>query len=322
MRFAGFIATFAWLLASPSRASDEAYIPAPLAVRSMAVSQLFRLNPAPREAALNPRDPYFVQLSHGAANLWGNDTEHYRIDAEFVDDQMRGGVLLHDRLRFDLGLSQRRFASTGTDSIAIGFHDLMGIQQDGRLDAERGNIRYSIPGYNINFTQRDRNLVFSEQWEAGLTADLGAFFPLPLSLSLYRSEEMARGNPYFTGAIDYGWQLNIAWPEEDWAIYGSLSESLFDQDSESPLRTYHQQWSWTLGAAWLFSANHEFLAQAQVSQPLFRGLGQLSRNSYELHLAYRYRWEKLSFEATLIENVIWSYNSPDWGYSLGISYAR
>lgn len=322
MRFAFIIGLLLLTSARPLRAEGESYVPVPLAVRSQGVGQLFRLNPAAHEAALDPAKPYFAQISHTAANLWGSDVDYYRIDAEVVDDQLRGGFLLNDRLRFDIGLSQRRFASTGTDSIAIGFHDVFGIQQDGRLDARRGNIRYSIPSYSIDYTRSDRDLVFSEQWEAGLTADLGFLFPIPLGLSLYRSEEMAHGNPYFTGAVDYGWQLNAVWPMADWALYASMSESLFDHDSEAAFRTYYQQWSWVFGAAWKITDGHEVLGQAQITQPLFRDLGQLSRNCYEMHIAYRYRWERLSFEATLIENVVWSYNSPDWGFTFGLGYQR
>lgn len=291
---------------------------APPMTRSQAVGQLFRLNP-PVYGVLSSEVPFEFEAARTVANLWARD-KRFLIDAEVIDDRARLALLLRPWLKVGMGLSARRFAETKTDQVAISFHDLFMLGQDGRLEAGKHHTRYKIPDYNLEFGLPDRDHVLSEQVEVDLSFPLlsSASSDWRLSGVLLASREGARASPYGVGAVDYGFQLNADYPCLDGKAYAAFNQIFYDRSESLRTPTQRQQLGWTLGTAQTMMPGHEFIAQLMVHQPVFRELGQLSRNSYETQFAYRFRWNKTAFEAALIENIFWLYNSPDWGLSLGL----
>ncbi|MBC7660722.1 MAG: DUF3187 family protein [Chitinophagaceae bacterium] len=302
--------------------SEElSYVPDPLILRSEALSQMFRSSPITQKFRLGEAGDWRVSAGRTYANFWGHD-KRYVIDTEMKDDQLLVFYQPLANLEVYGGYSDRGFSRMGTDSLAIGFHHLFGLPQDGRLDAKRENVRLSVPDYDLNYSILQKNTSLSRKLEGGLVWDFARAFALrfPMTLAVYSTHESARFNPYFTGATDIGSKLSMALPLGDTSLYGSLSYTVFDGTQESDLATYGQQWGGVFGAAQRFDLHSELFLQFLVYQPLFRDMGQLSRSSYEVHLAYRYKWEQLSFELGLIENIFWVYNSPDWGLSAAITY--
>ena len=297
------------------------YVPEPLLLRSEAIGQLFRSSPVMQRFRLGKMGDWRVMGGRTYSNFWGHD-KRYIVDAETRDDQLRAYYQAWDHIEVYGAASERAFTRMGTDGMAIGFHSIFGLPQDGRLDAVRDNVRMSIPDYDMNYSLAQKNDVLSRQFEAGMVWDFASQYNLnlPMTLAVYASHETAGKNLYFTGATDGGARLSAALPYGQFSLYGTLSLTVFDRRQELALPTYHEQWGGIAGGAYRFESNHEAFLQFLVYQPLFQRMGQLSRSSYEVHLAYRYKWDQVSFELGLIENVFWVYNSPDWGLSAGLTY--
>ncbi len=291
---------------------------APLMTRSEAVGQLFRLNP-PVLGVMNPELSFEFEAARTVANLWAHD-KRFLVDAELIDDRVRIAFPLQPWLRLGVGISARRFAETQTDQVAISFHKLFMLGQDGRLEAGKHKTRYKIPDYNLEYGPLDRDDFLSEQLEADLSFPLlnAADGSWRLSATLLGARELAHASPYKDGALDYGLQINADSAFWQGRLYGALNQIFYDRAAIDKVPTENQQLGVTVGTAQTMLPGHEFVAQAMVFEPVFRELGQLSRNSYELHFGYRYWWQKTALEAVLIENIFWLYNSPDWGLSLGL----
>lgn len=299
----------------------SAYVPEPLLLRSEALGQIFRSSPLMQRFRLGQIGEWRIMAGRSYSNFWAHD-KRYIIDTETRDDQLRVYYQAFSHLELYAAASERAFTRMGTDGMAIGFHNLFGLPQDGRLDAPRENVRLSIPDYDLNYSLAQKNDIFSRQFEAGFVWDFASQYALslPMTFAFYTTKETAQDNPYFTGATDAGMRLSAALPYGDFSLYGTLSFTVFDGIRDLDVSTNRQQWGTIGGGAYRFAEDHEAFLQFLVYQPLFRQMGQLSRNSYEVHLAYRYQWDELSFELGLIENVFWVYNSPDWGLSTALTY--
>ncbi len=302
------------LSASPALAQSGE----PLMVRSEAVGNLFRLSP-PIYGTFPAQPVAGIEMSRTYANLWAQD-KRYLVDAEVIDDRAHIYMFLSSFCRFGLGFTSRSFAHTQTDQIAITFHDIFRINQDGRLDAGKNHTVFKIPDYDLEFSQTDLNRSISDQINADVSFMLFRELTAPFEVgtTVFGSYEMAHGTPYSTGARDRGIQLNVRYPWDYGAAYAAFTQLYFDTDDAIEVATINQQKGWAIGAVQTFLPDQEIVGQLMVYQPVFRDLGQMSRNSYEVQLGYRLHWEKVFLEATLIENIFWLYNSPDWGISLGL----
>lgn len=290
----------------------------PLMLRSEASGQIFRLNP-PMFGTFEADEPHRVEVSRTYANLWARD-KRFVIDAEIVDDRAHVTAFPLPWLRIGGGFASRRFAQTATDQIAISFHDFFRIGQDGRLEAGKHHTIYKIPDYSLEYSEFDIDRPISRQFNGDVSVPLfsEAAKPWVLSATLMASYETAQGSPYFANALDRGLQLNARYPWRYGAAYAALTQLAFDSSRSVDVATVHQQFGWAAGLVQSIYPDHEALAQVMVYQPVFRQLGQLSRNSYEAQIGYRVKIERVFIEAALIENFFWLYNSPDWGMSLGV----
>ncbi|RZA22652.1 MAG: DUF3187 family protein [Proteobacteria bacterium] len=302
-----------------AEASD--YVPEPLLLRSEALGQLFRSSPYAQRIRLGEEGAARLSFSRTYANFWGRD-KRYIVDAETRDDAFRFHYQPSPLFELYGAFSERGFTQSGTDTVAIKFHDFFGLGQDGRLDAPRHNTRIAIPDFDMNYNLSSVKEVLSRQIEAGVVWDLNKSFDLGInsSLAFFTTYETARGNPYYTYAIDGGAKLSASQSWGNFAVFGSLSLGVFDQRQEVSIASYEQQWGLGFGSSYRFFDNHEVILQSLTYQPLFQKMGQLSRESYEIHAAYRYTYEKVQLEIGLIENIFWVYNSPDWGVSAGLTY--
>ncbi|MCX6131032.1 MAG: DUF3187 family protein [Proteobacteria bacterium] len=305
---------YVFSMTTPIHAQDG-----PLMVRSQSIGQLFRLNPPLPHAALLDPGTIDFSVSRTYANLWARD-KRFVIDGEVIDDQAHFGYGLAKSIQVGLGFSTRLFAQANTDQAAISFHQLLNIGQDGRLEAGKHHSHFAIPDYSLEFTGYELDQAFSEQTVLDLNYALleARDWGFDLSLTGLLSYEMADLSPYFRGAMDRGWQLSLRLPEGLWSYFGNFTQLYYDHKKAVNVATNLQEWGFAGGLSYQLPEQQYLIWQLMVNRPVFRDIGQLSRNSYEWQLGYRYHWEAVSLEIAVLENIFWLYNSPDWGFSLGL----
>lgn len=303
------------LLAGSAKAQEDG---GPLQTRSQAVGQLFRLNPPLSDARSLPSQHLRFQLTRTYANFWARD-KRFLIDGESVDDQadLMLGLAYRNSLMFSL--SHRRLVQADTDQMAITVHELLRIGQDGRLESGKHKTRISVPDYDLQYSRQDINQSLSEQMQVAwkkqwLSSDTEG---VDLSHTLWAAENMLKPEAASAG-MDWGLSAELRYPFHSSSAFASL-RSLQYAPSYNPLPgSRRSNRGFGLGYLYRWSGGHEAVLQLMNNQAVFVDIGQLSRNSYETLFGYRYSWAKLAFEATVIENIFWLYNSPDWGFTLGM----
>jgi len=309
-----FILVF-WIIRPGLTQADEG----PLLTRSESLGQLFRINPPLQNPILQDAGVIKFNISRTYANLWAKD-KRFIVDGEIVDDQTHLAIGLGANFQLGVGFSSRRFAQADTDQMAISFHDLFRMGQDGRLQTGKHRTRFVIPDYNLEYSRQNLDRSFSEQAVVDLSYALltSETMGFNLTMTALLSYEMSDFTPYFTGALDRGFIVSAQTLQGAFSYFANVRQLNFDQHRQVLVGTRPVNRGWGVGAVWSLPENQQLILQFMNNQPVFRDLGQLSRNSYEWQLGYRYRFEAVVLEAAVIENIFWLYNSPDWGLTLGM----
>jgi hypothetical protein len=304
----------AWILPGLSQADEG-----PLLTRSEAVGQLFRLNPPLQNPSILDRGRFRFAASRTYANLWARD-KRYVVDGEIVDDQAQMSAGLGGGFQVGIGFSSRRFVQADTDQTAISFHDLFRMGQDGRLQTGKHHTRFVIPDYNLQYNRDNLDRTFSEQATVDISYAIlsQARHGWDLSATLLAAYEMASFSPYASGSVDRGLILGALYKGAKLSYFANVRQLFFDQRQDVRVGTRAENRGFAVGVNYPLPEEQQLIFQFMNNQPVFRDLGQLSRNSYEWQLGYRYRWEAVTLELAVIENIFWLYNSPDWGFSLGL----
>jgi hypothetical protein len=211
------------------------------------------------------------------------------------------------------------------DGFIQGFHDLFGIDQNGRDTVPKGDFSFDI---DPSATQAGVSLTGSDRgiYAAGALATLQhnvtcgtdtlpAFsYAFTLRYELY-SDDLEGGTPF-----DLGASVAISKRYADIYLYGTLGYTVFGREKFRGIVLRNTQYSLLAAIEWRAFAAASLTLQYLLTEGLADDLGDLSNPSNEITLGVK--WEFLTgtvLEFGLIENVITFGNSPDFGLHLGIS---
>ncbi len=296
--------------------------PGALKVRSQAWGQQFRHNPLPitPEGFWAGQLQLHIQRCH--ASLWGFERK-YILDAQTVDEIAQVSLGLSQAWKLHAGLSRRQLQASGMDQITTGFHKLFLIPQDKRLDVDMNRNLVTIPTYGLEYNEESEGAPYSQSYEVGLSGQIKlpewhAVLLGSLALSEETSAFSPRAERVRDSSLQVYWQANLrSLPMQyyiGWHYLHYGQNSSFD-------RNLKKTQSVALGGlGWSFANTTEIKTQLMISEPIFSDLGQLSRETYEVQLGLQHQWQQLQMQLVLIENIIWPYNTPDWGWSFAIDY--
>jgi len=204
--------------------------------------------------------------------------------------------------------------------MTIGFHNVFFISQDKRLTVDMNRTRIALPEYGIEFTEQDNGSQWTEHGYARIGRQILQVGPSVLSLGLLFANEFAENSLMGRGSPSYGGQVQGSISFTRLALLSSLS--WVRHQARNAEQTF---WLRSDNLSLLMAGSFQVMDWKLIGQTLIhRGaahdLGQYSRNTYEIHLGMRKHWHQLAFELALIENVIWHFNTPDWGFTMAISY--
>ncbi len=311
--------TFVFLLLGVSIGSPYAEADSsPLFLRGQSMAQFFRSSPQPQSAKPLATDTFKLSASKTWSNYWGYD-KRYILDGQTSDQIFSIFYQVRPWLGVTVETGEREFSFSQTDDLAIGFHDLFKIPQDYRQDRDRDRTRFAIPDYGLDITEEQVGLSIS-QTIGGKFSYFWDFSEGGGSFSCGGYHELSPDTLYHRGATDILIQLSGYYKLGVGEVYGNANTMFFKFYKDSSLYMRDQQWSVLWGYRLLMADGVDLLMESLLTQSPFENLGQLSRTSYELHFGYRKSWQYLTVELTFIENVIWPYNAPDWGFTLGMVY--
>ncbi|MFW7377798.1 MAG: DUF3187 family protein [Oligoflexus sp.] len=290
----------------------------PLSVRSQSMSQFFRFDPIPIGTKVPEDGQVQVRMAHSIANQWGHE-KRFIMDGQTQDDWLEIATGFGTNWSLGVGFGAKRVNPSYTDQITIGFHDLFFIPQGERLAIDQNLTRMTIPEYGLEITNMNHGMGWTEHAFVRLGRRLYQQGYFHVNGGLVLANEFSDNSLMGRGSQSYGSHLQLS---TEWTRYAFLTAIHYvrhDAVSDQAFWLRDASLSWLM-ATEIEMHDWELLSQMLIQRGAARDLGQYSRNSYELHLGLRKQWRKLSFELTLIENVIWHFNSPDWGFALGLLY--
>lgn len=290
----------------------------PLFIRSQSMGQFFRFDPLPiGTKKLLPGEIQIV-AAHTTANQWGYE-KRYIIDGQTQDDVVELRTGLKGGWLMGMGFGSRRLNPSFTDNLTIGFHNLFAIPQGKRLSAPKDQTYMTVPDYGVEMTQDDHGKSWTDHYYLRLNQRFLQIGPHIVGGGLLYARELAKTSLMGRGAASYALQVQAS---SDFASLHTLASFAWTQH-QAQHNAAHWLQSKTLSsllAAVYDLSNWQLISQLLIQSGSAHHLGQYSRNSFELQLGARRNWQEFSLEFAIIENLVWHFNTPDWGFTFGLSY--
>jgi hypothetical protein len=298
-----------------------------LEIRSQAIGQSLRLT-LPMLVPGDITEGYRSYLGMTWTNVWAND-EEFLLDYEMLDTFLAVGYGFDKRWGMALCLDNRSYFGGAMDGFIEGFHDLFGIDQDGRDEAPSG--RNTIVMYDSETGEKIAELSASDLSNTGanllLNYNIDFGHPLLPSMNIYgvMRYELESAKVFTkSNRIDYGLGVGLSkrW-FRNWYTYGVLGYTWYaDRGRTSPgnVQFTDEQFTGLFALAWQYSPNLGLMAQYLYCDAAIKTLRELNKPSHEIHLGFKYRISSTyMIDFALIENIITMDNSPDFGIHLGLS---
>jgi hypothetical protein len=333
MRKAGFYLgliswTVLWLGISPVPANsfsyDFNYGLGPLDIRSNSPGQSLRLT-LPNIVPGTIRPGWDLNVAATTSNVWLTEERDYILDFEIFDGYIAAQHGMNKRLGVGLFFDQHIYYGGILDGFIEGFHDLAGIDQDGR-------DRW--PRYETWIIRKDTGYVTDEVNDKLTNNGLGALF----SYVLTHGTETWIPALCINGLVRYGLEGPDS-PDEPldfgaslgaskrlskrWFAYGQLGYAHFGMTRIDGVMIdlSDQALSGMLAVAWHLNPNFPIMIQYQFQEGAIKNLVRLNDPSHEFTIGFKWKMKHggtLAFG--LIENLFAPDSSSDFGVHLGYAY--
>jgi len=322
-----FFSTF--LLLSVSQLQAETYSPdpywkgtlGPLNIRSMAPGQALRLAPLPRSPYGLPEGETEVLVNFAAASVFLQLKDVYLVDFNFTDTRIAFNHGFANGWSAEFSFNDRRIQNLYLDEVVKSFHDVFGIEQNGR-DKNLNETHIVIPQYSANFGN-ELDGAFSQTLGLSIQKvliDKSIEWPA-VAVLLNTSIETLSNGMIEKDSVDYGMQLSLAQKQPTGYFYANISYTRFGSDKTlDVIPLTETQFSGMLGYEFTHSANEAFIVQYLFSDGVLKGLGALEDVSHEIHLGYKWRTQKNMIEVGLVENIVNFDNGPDVAFTFGVTH--
>lgn len=293
----------------------------PLNIRSLSPGQALRLAPMPKSPYGLPAGETEIQFNIAGASVFLQSPDLYLIDFNFTDTRMAINYGVGNGWSAELSFNDRRIVNLNLDEVVEGFHDVLGIEQNGR-DENLSQTRVEFPLSSVNLGN-ELNGVFSQT--VGITVqkvliDKSVRWPA-LALIFNTSVETLGNGMIEEGSVDYGVQISIAQKKETGYLFANLSYTKFGSEKTlDVIPLSDKQFSGMLGYEFTVNENQAFIIQYLFSEGVLEELGALEDVSHEIHLGYKWRTESNIFEAGLVENIVNFDNGPDVAFTFGLTH--
>lgn len=293
----------------------------PLNIRSMSPGQALRLAPMPRSPYGLPNGETEIQFNIAGASVFLQSPGEYLIDFNFTDTRMAINHGFGNGWSAELSFNDRRIVNLNLDEVVEGFHDIFGIDQNGR-DENLSQTRVEFPLSSVSLGS-ELNGIFSQT--VGITLqkvliDKSVRWPA-LALIFNSSIETLNDGMIEDGAVDYGVQLSLAQKKSTGYFFANLSFSKFGSDNTlAVIPLSDKQFSGMFGYEFTTGANQAFIVQYLFSEGVLEELGALADVSHEIHLGYKWRTKSNIVEVGLVENIVNFDNGPDVAFTFGLTH--
>ena len=294
----------------------------PLTIRSLSPVQSLRLAPIPRAPYGLPKGQTEIQFNMAVANIFISTWE-FTMDYEFTDTRVAINHGFANNWSAEISFNERRIVSAHLDQLRSNFHDLLGLEDRKETEASKNNTRIYVPALGIDLGNEIRgkysqNIGLSIQ---NILNNGAAIWPA-IAMNINISYETHNSGLIELGELDYGIQFSVAKKQANGYAYGNISFTHLSSDESLGLQLQQQQFTGMLGYEFTVRADQAFILQYLFSEGGVKNLSadELDDYSHEIHFGYKWRTKSYLWEMGIVENLVNSNNSPDFAFTLGLTY--
>ena len=266
-----------------------------------------------------------VRIASTWSNVWANESE-YLLDYEMSDTIVTVTYGFNKRFGLSLEFENRSYFGGHMDGFIQGFHDLFGIDQDGRDDVPKH--RKVIQRFDPKTGQMLSETSAEELENNGIAVLMN--YNLTHGTKIWPSANVFGGVRYGLQCadlctnnhpVDAGFGLGLAkrWSKK-WYTYAALGYTLYEsRDTRelspgvTPMEFKDNGVTGLFVLSWHYTPTFSILAQYLYSGPSIRNIDVLDEASHEVHFGFKWKTKYGMIEFALIENIITMSNSPDFG---------
>ncbi len=316
-RWVSKMVTSAALIALPVMAATDFYGPLRTYVQSpmQSVSHTNRL----RSGFSLPAEYFEAYGSVAGASVWAH-TGEYSLDYYHNQFEFGGKWQINSHWQWELNYRWVFAANNSLDRLTQSFHDLFGIDQNGRDEVANNRFYISMPQYRV----------LEDDFEGQTIANtVSTYAQYQLVQNKHHALSLG-GSLYYNGVshgsfkrnnFEQGVQLNYSYLNNTHAIY-SMVGATFRSDANALINLPYPQT--TIALAWGYryalAEKHHLLIEYHWNQGSDEGPHEFSDAANEIAIGYRYLMRSSAFELIVTENVRNMDNSTDIALALGYRY--
>lgn len=307
----------------------------PLHLSSQSPLQSLRLALTPRTPSTLGRGQFELRAVATWANLWAIDSANffpefgeygpYYLDYETLDATVSVAYGVSDVLQVEGGFENRNRFGGAMDGFIQGFHDLFGLDQNGRdrvpkdqhrivLDPGDGRAVVDVGSEGIGTFSRAVELTIQHNVSCGGRHRPALAWSVTGRYGLHADE--LEGSP-----LDVALSLSTSRRLGEFYVYGTLGYARYGSDRFRGLELRDSQLSGLVAGEWRFRPRMSVVFQWLASQGAVDEYPPFSKPSHEVTVGWKGEIADLGvLELGLLENVITFDNSPDFGIHVG--YAK
>lgn len=300
--------------------------PGPLHIRSQAVGPSLHLTMSPIDPGKFEPGGYRLYVGSTWTNMWANE-DRYFLDFERIENYVEISNAFNERFALTLGFTQSNYFGGAMDNAIEEFHDLFGINQNGRDKASHNDSRfilYDAKGNiisDIDVAKRANNnaIYITAQYllHPGTTQipAIGIGGTVQYGLNTPSSEDDHE-------PLDIGIAMGLfkRWSHR-WYSYHQLGYIRYGQTEFFGLKFEETNLFAINTIVWHWRPNLSILLQHIYHEGAMENFGNLSNGSHELDLGFKWKFSGGNvIEFAIIENIITYDNSPDFGIHLAYEY--
>jgi len=305
--YSAIIALTSFSACSQNYGPLELYAQAPLQVNAL-TTQLrsgFSLEPDVTEIA----------ISATAASVWAITPEY---SADYYQNQLflGGKWQINSDWQFALNYRWNVAADNQLDRLTIGFHNLLGISQNGRQNVDNDRFYFSYPEYNEELDDFEGETLSSAitgygQYQIVTTEKHG----LSIGASVYYNDidHSLFGNTRFEQSLQLNYSYHLNRHHID--LLAGIS---FHHPQGHWQRFPYKDSSGAFGLSYQYNitTHHTIIVEYHAYEGISYGANDFSSPSNEAVLGYRYKMDQSAVEFSIIENIFNMNNSSDIAFTI------
>jgi len=304
------------LMTTLANSNEKTSLYGPITSYAQAPLQTISLTPRLRSGFSLVENDFQFYSSLTAASIWIQSGDYY---ADYYQNQLvlGGKWQTSNNWQFDLDYRWSYAANNHLDGLVKGFHDVVGISQNGRDQVDNHQFNIRIPKYDINADNFQRTTIVNaltlySQYQILTESNYG----LSIGGAIYFNRV---NNGTFKGhSFEQSLQANYTYIEKNHTFFGTVGTNFRHSQAmigDFPMK--RMTLSLIGGYQYQWSKKHQLHLEYRWYQGAESGSSDFANSANEFLLGYRYLMENSAIELSLVENVFYMDNSTDIAFTIG-----